>query len=159
LAIIGWRTDDAVSSNSGLVRVVKTHLGKAVFAQRCYPQGSIIGEITGRIFEELSESDDYTFEYEDRMLDPIEPYRYLNHSCAANCEFDTLDIPESDEGPACRGLFLMAIEDIRSGEELTIDYNWPAAYAITCLCRSDQCRGWVVSEDELPLLNSQKTNS
>lgn len=152
MAILGLNESPALGACSGLVRVEETHLGMAVFADRCFPEGSIIGEITGRVFDDTAESDDYTFEYEDRLMEPVAPFRYLNHDCEPNCEFDMVDIPAAEGSPATRGLFLMAIADIHENQELTIDYNWPAAYAIECLCRSEKCRGWVVSEEELALL-------
>jgi hypothetical protein len=153
LAVLELNESRVLDSLDELVRVKETHLGKAVFAGRCFPEGSIIGEITGRVFDDTGESDDYTFEYEDRLLDPVAPFRYLNHDCEANCEFDMVEIPAAEGSPAKRGLFLMAAADIQAGQELTIDYNWPAAYAIECLCRSEKCRGWVVSEEELALIS------
>lgn len=143
------KDDHVIAASHDFVQVVENHLGKAVLAGRCFPAGSVIGEITGRVFEDTSESDDYTFEYEDRLLDPVEPFRFLNHRCDPNCEFEMLDIPRSNDGPATRGLYLVAVADILEGQELTIDYNWPATYAIVCLCRSEKCRGWIVAEEEL----------
>jgi hypothetical protein len=46
----------------------------------------------------------------------------------------------------------VAVETLRSivaGEELTIDYGWPAEQAIPCGCGAEDCRGWVVAEEEL----------
>jgi D-ala D-ala ligase C-terminus/SET domain len=55
-----------------------------------------------------------------------------NHSCAANTAY-------------C-GLNLIALRDIRSGEELTIDYGGfanPDAAPFTCSCGSSNCRGTI----------------
>ena len=134
------------------VRVVETHIGKAVYSVRPYPAGSVIGEITGRVFDDDSGADDYTFEYDEKLLEPVAPFRFLNHSCAPNCYFEVLDIPATDDQPASRGLYLIALETILSPQELTIDYNWPASHAIQCHCQQPDCRGWVVAEDELSLL-------
>jgi len=111
------------------VRVVETHIGKAVYSVRPYPAGAVIGEITGRVFDDDSGADDYTFEYDEKLLDPA-----------------------TDDQPASRGLYLIALENILSPQELTIDYNWPASHAIQCHCQQPDCRGWVVAEDELSLL-------
>jgi hypothetical protein len=137
---------------SAEVKVVDTHLGKAVYSARPFPETSVIGEITGRIFDDQGAADDYTFEYDQQLLEPTAPYRFLNHSCAPNCEFDMLNIPATDEEPARRGLFLIAITNIYPGEELTIEYNWPASCAIKCLCQSPDCCGWIVAAEELSLL-------
>ena len=134
------------------VRVLETHLGKAVYSVRPYPAGSVIGEITGRVFDDEGTASKYTFEYDEKLLEPVAPFRFLNHSCAPNCYFEVLDMPATDDQPASRGLYLIAIDDIVSPQELTIDYNWPASHAIQCRCEQPECRGWVVAEDELSLL-------
>lgn len=64
--------------------------------------------------------------------------RYLNHSCAPNCE------AVEEEG----GIVFIALRDIAAGEELTFDYNlerdeplprnWRVLYA--CHCGSQDCR-------------------
>lgn len=134
------------------IRVLETHLGKAVYSVRPYPAGSVIGEITGRVFDDEGTASEYTFEYDEKLLEPVAPFRFLNHSCAPNCYFEVLDMPATDDQPASRGLYLIAIDDIVSPQELTIDYNWPASHAIQCRCEQPECRGWVVAEDELSLL-------
>jgi hypothetical protein len=42
-----------------------------------------------------------------------------------------------------------ARQAIQPGQELTIDYAWPANAAIPCLCQSKSCRGWIVAAKEL----------
>lgn len=44
--------------------------------------------------------------------------RYVNHSCNPNCELQTWSV-----GNECR-LVIVALKDIDSGVEITIDYNW-----------------------------------
>ncbi|MFT5301429.1 MAG: hypothetical protein ACI87E_001491 [Mariniblastus sp.] len=135
------------------VRVEETHIGKAVFAHRAYPRHAVIGEILGELSADLTRSDEYTFEFDDELqLDPYEPFRYLNHCCEPNCEFEILDQPETDEQPGKSSLFLIAIQEIQPGDALTIDYNWPASHAMPCECRDPSCRGWIVSIDELDKL-------
>ena len=141
----GWSRPDQVC-------VVDTHLGKAVNSVRSYPAGSVIGEITGRVFNDNSGADDYTFDFDGQLLEPVAPFRFLNHSCVPNCDFEILDIPATEDQPASRGLYLIAIEDIIAPQELTIEYNWPASCAIKCLCNHPECRGWIVDESELSLL-------
>ncbi len=73
----------------------------------------------------------------------------MNHSCEPNCEFDFFDLREEGETETRRRVFLIALREIKPGEELTIDYNWPATSAIPCRCHAPSCRGWIVDPDEL----------
>lgn len=142
---------DPFDPHPDYVRVQETHIGKAVYSVRGYPANAVIGEIIGQLSDDRSVSDEYTFDFDDELqLDPDPPFRFLNHSCNPNCEFDMFDQPSTDEQPAKSGLFLVALRMIQPNEPLTIDYNWPAAFAIPCECREPNCRGWVVSKDELP---------
>ncbi len=135
-----------------MVRIGETSVGKGVFSKRCYPANAVIGEITGEIVIDCPEGSSHSFEIDDRtQLEPDAPFRYLNHSCEPNCEFDWFedDWMEGEVAP----LYLIALRNILPGEELTIDYNWPASGAIPCHCLAASCRGWIVSLDELNLLN------
>ncbi|MDR2761450.1 MAG: hypothetical protein LBB88_02470 [Planctomycetaceae bacterium] len=49
-------------------------------------------------------------------------------------------------------LWVETLRDIFPGEQLTIDYAWPADKLVKCLCGCKKCRGWIVAEDELELL-------
>ena len=136
--------DDSVS-------VGETPVGKGVFSERSYPANAVIGEITGDVVTNCPSGSSYSFEIDDRtQLEPHAPFRYLNHSCEPNCEFDWFD----DDGATrdVAPMYLIALRDIWSGEELTIDYNWPAISAIPCHCAMESCRGWIVSIDELDSL-------
>ena len=136
-----------------MVRIDETPVGKGVFSTRCYPANAIIGEITGEIVNDNSGSPSYSFEIDDRtQLEPDAPFRYLNHSCDPNCEFDWFD-DDSMVGDVAP-LYLIALRNIWPGEELTIDYNWPASGAISCQCLAASCRGWIVGLDELELVRS-----
>ena len=133
------------------VRIQETPVGKGVFAERSYPVGAVIGEITGDVIR-YSDGSDYSFEIdEETQLEPYPPFRYLNHSCEPNCEFDWIEDPICDDELV---LFVIALRDVHSGEELTIDYNWPVSCAIPCRCGSRTCRGWIVSRDEVDSLDS-----
>ncbi len=46
-------------------------------------------------------------------------------------------------------IWVESTRDILPGEELTIDYAWPADRASKCLCGSESCRGWIVAPEEL----------
>ena len=137
------------------VKVLDSEVGKGVYSTRVYPDKSVIGEITGQIFKNPYTGTNYTFEANDGFqLEPKEPFRYLNHSCQPNCDFDWLETPALDGRPAHAGLFLIALRPIFSQEQFTIDYRWPASFAIPCQCREPLCRGWVVDKSQLELLPS-----
>ena len=107
----------------------------------------------------LIAGDDYDPDYVVDMgaagvLEPSTPFRYLNHSCEPNCELvewqfdgEVADAPE---------IWVHSIRTVRTSEQLTIDYGWPAEAAIRCLCGSERCRGWVV--DEAQLARAQRLN-
>lgn len=130
------------------IRVAKCRTGLGIFAMRPYPANAVIGEITGEVHDRPYGSE-YSFDLENgKQLEPSEPFRYVNHSCDPNCEFDWLDEQDACGASIVRPL-LVAVRNIDAQEQFTIDYNWPASCAIKCDCRSALCRGWVVAEYEL----------
>jgi uncharacterized protein len=139
--------------HSRSVRVGRTAVGKGIFAQRRYPACTIIGEIEGDVIDDPDYGSDYCFNIGDgRMLEPRPPFRFVNHSCEPNCEFDWYDVAQSG-AESSRHVYLLALREIKPGEELTIDYNWSAASAIPCRCQSPTCRGWIVGADEPGLIS------
>ena len=113
------------------------------------PSGGIIGEIFGE-FMPPDHASSYTIDLEDGcVMEPVAPFRYLNHCCEPNCEFDwSMDIDEKYQIER-RHLWLSALTDIEADSELTIDYNWPLEAAILCFCNHENCRGIIASLDEL----------
>ena len=55
--------------------------------------------------------------------------RYINHACRPNCYVDVVG----------RTIWILASRRIRTGEELTYDYNTDGAAGIRCRCRP-RCR-------------------
>lgn len=152
-----------MQSECEAVRVGEGIAGSGVFASRDFPATAVIGQIQGELFQDRRFETEYTFEAaEGYQLEPIAPFRYLNHSCDHNCEFDWMTAsdwkgdPESVAEESLGGLYLTALRNISAGEELTIDYNWPAEFAIKCECRAKNCRGFIVSVDEIGELKSSK---
>lgn len=156
LTIYEVGTNSETQSADDYVHVKETNIGKGVFTMRPYPICAIIGEITGTRVSDPNYGSEYAFEIDDQsQLEPDSPFRFINHSCDPNCEFDFLD--ESGESdPSQSRLYLIALRDIRPGEQLTIDYNWPASHAIQCRCNTNYCRGWVVAKEELHLIDCTK---
>jgi uncharacterized protein len=67
------------------------------------------------------------------------PARFLNHSCAPNCE------AEWDE----ERIWIVALRDIRAGEELTFNYGYDLEdyRDHPCRCGSPGCVGFIVAEE------------
>ena len=64
--------------------------------------------------------------------------KYVNHSCYPNCQLHIVSV--NDQLHAC----LFATKFIRSGTELTFDYQWdkkPNGECTTCYCGNKACRG------------------
>ena len=132
------------------LRIARTPLGRGVFARRCYDAWEVIGEVEGTVIDDPNYGSDYCLDLgNNKSLEPNPPFRFLNHSCDPNCLWEWYDLPAKKGAAADRRVFVLAIHDIGIGEELTIDYGWPADNAIPCRCHAPNCRGWVVAEDEL----------
>jgi len=68
---------------------------------------------------------------------------------------DSLEGEEDEDEPPYNDdehgieIWIESTRDIFPGEELTIDYSWPADRAMKCLCGAKTCRGWIVDPAEL----------
>ena len=134
------------------IRIEDTPIGKGVFAERQLGEDVVLGEIFGEILDEHPEDSSYCMELESgRLLEPEPPLRFVNHSCEPNCELFYWVDEESDE-PVEDRLWLQTLRTIQPGEQLTIDYCWPADAAIRCRCDTRKCRGWIVDPDEFDQL-------
>ncbi|MDX1927225.1 MAG: SET domain-containing protein-lysine N-methyltransferase [Pirellulaceae bacterium] len=137
------------------LRIGRSPVGKAVFATRRIFDGTCIGEIEGEVICDDEYRSRYAFDLENgAQLEPAPPFRFVNHSCEPNCAFDLIGVDHVDQPKSrtVRKLLIFAINDIESGDELTIDYNWPASFAIPCNCKTPSCRGWIVSKKSLERL-------
>jgi hypothetical protein len=134
-----------------LVRVGPTHVGQGVFAARRLRSGIVIGEIKGDVLDDHPADPSYCMELPTgKLLEPAAPLRFVNHSCDPNCElFYWFD---EDKGLQEDRLWLQTIRSIEPGEELSIDYCWPADAAIPCRCGAQECRRWIVDPAERHLL-------
>lgn len=149
-------TDEGVRASQGpkrgRVRVGRSRVGRGVFAERWFTELEVIGEVQGEIIADLDYESRYCMDLgDDRCLEPSAPFRFMNHSCQPNCELHWFDIVH-DQGLSQRRLYVVAIERIADGTELTIDYAWSAEMAIPCRCGSDNCRHWIVNDAELGAL-------
>jgi hypothetical protein len=133
-----------------------THVGLGVFTRQAFRRCQIIGDICGQIVNSANYDSPYCMELgTDRAIEPTGAFRFLNHSCDPNCElFYMAPAPgddDRDREPPDR-VWLKSLRGIGRGEELTIDYAWPAERAIPCLCGAANCRGWIVAVEEVPLI-------
>jgi uncharacterized protein len=76
------------------------------------------------------------------------PARFLNHSCAPNCEVQIID----------DRLWVIACRDIRAGEELTFNYGYDLVdyREHPCRCGSPECVGYMVAEEFFPTVRTQQ---
>ena len=144
------------TSRKRAVKTLDSPNGKGVYAQKKLKKDSVIGQVQG----EITESDDvdprYLMELDgDMLLRPKGPFRYLNHSCNPNCELFVWEDQELDPDTGTRPLYVSALRSIPAGQQLTIDYAWPADFAIPCNCKSSKCRGWIVDEGQLKKLKKR----
>jgi SET domain-containing protein len=70
------------------------------------------------------------------------PARLLNHSCSPNAEAQA----EGDR------IWIVALRDIKAGEEITFNYNYDLQdyREHPCACRSPECVGYIVAEEFFP---------
>lgn len=142
----------SVAEEYGFMEVRDTEVGKGLFATELIEHEEALGVVEGKVFDDPNYGSDYCIGLEGNLsLEPGEPFRFLNHSCEPNCELVYWEYEDTDE----RELMLHALRDIKAGEQLTIDYGWPASSAIQCKCGAASCRGWVVSECELEDVEEQ----
>ena len=133
-----------------MVRVGASRSGKGLFAGRRYRADELIGVIWGEQIDDPDYASDYCFDLENGcQLEPLPPFRYLNHSCEPNCYFDLSDDSAGESLPTVRRIHLYAFIEIVSGDELTIDYNWGTDSNTVCHCQSPSCRWVFIGADYL----------
>lgn len=72
------------------------------------------------------------------------PARYINHSCAPNCDAYII-----------RGrIWIYSVRDIKAGEELTYNYGFDVDTwdEHPCRCGAERCVGFIVEEKQWPKL-------
>jgi uncharacterized protein len=132
------------------VRIGPSAHGRGVFCLRQFAARQLIGRVRGTIMEDPDYGSDYCMQLgEDRALEPGPPFCYLNHSCHPNCALVEYEVERTDGTTADPELWVETLTEIAPGEQMTIDYCWPAAEAIPCRCGSPDCRGCIVAPDQL----------
>jgi uncharacterized protein len=131
------------------VRVGRSPIdGKGVFAAQPIKKGTWILEYTGeRISRQeatarLAQGNVYVFfvgtPYDIDGNTPKNRARYINHSCAPNCEAEII----------AGGIWIVALRDIRKGEELRYDYGHEldGYEQRPCRCGATNCCGYIVAQ-------------
>lgn len=137
----------------GKLEVRPARYGLGVFAVKPLPAAASLGRVRGKLHPGADYGSEYCIELDMALsLEPHAPFRFLNHSCQPNCEL-VLVTPEEDPDSSGRPeIWVETLRAIEPGQQLTIDYGWTAEAAIPCGCGVPQCRGWIVSPDEVPRL-------
>jgi SET domain-containing protein len=122
------------------LRVKRSRTGRGMFTLSRIPKGACIIEYTGKpaTAEQLRTGKGrYLFEThrDGSTIDgniPSNRARFINHSCAPNCEIDLWK----------RRVFVFAKRTIKPGEELTYDYDteYFEEYIKPVGCVCDTCR-------------------
>lgn len=115
--------------------------GQGVFALKDFNKDEFILHIEGKIIETYNPSSlskevqDHCFPFDviknkKAYILPMSPWKYLNHSCDP-----TAGIKNNRD--------IVAIREIKKGEEITFDYamNNIDEWKMECRCRSENCRG------------------
>ena len=127
-----------------------------IHAAGCYTtsnirKGTVVVEYTGpRISKEQADeiyenrATTYLFGLRDgkEVIDGHGTAMFINHSCDPNCETDEID----------DHVWIIAIRDIKAGEELTYDYmlyDGDEDDPAPCYCGSEKCRGTMYSPEEI----------
>ena len=124
--------------------------GLGVFAGRQFLPREAIGRIRGVRIDDPHYESNYIIELDERHgLEPSAPFRYINHSCRPNAALIHWRPKREDGSPGETEVWVEALAEIDPGEQVTIDYGWPAEGAVPCTCGSAECRGWIVAEEEI----------
>jgi uncharacterized protein len=115
-----------IPSGTPIIRYIGEKITKAESLRRCENENEYIFEL------------DATHDLDGNV--EWNPARLINHSCAPNCE------SELDEDKA--EIWILALRDIRAGEELTFNY----CYGLEdfeehlCRCGAGDCVGYMVAD-------------
>ena len=124
------------------------------FAACEVPQGTTLIEYVGEKIDNresdyrLSLNNQFIFFLEDDLnLDGSvdwNPARFLNHSCAPNCDAELID----------GRIWIIANRDICAGEELTFNYGYDLDdyREHPCCCGAPNCPGYIVAPEFFEVL-------
>lgn len=114
-----------IPAGTTIVEYVGEKISKAESARRCEEDNHYIFD--------LDETTDLDGNVENN------PARFINHSCSPNCEAQS----EADR------IWIVALRDIRAGEELGFNYGYDLDDYLEhpCRCGAENCVGYIVAEE------------
>lgn len=121
--------------------------GKGIIANQDIKKGEIVFIIKGKPVHFVITNKKASLRYprwvgmsKFSWIDPHEPARFLNHSCSPSC--------------GIKGkVEVVALHDIKKGEEITIDYSiteMDTLWHMKCNCGNNNCRKMIRSIQSLP---------
>ena len=130
------------------IKIVKSKIHeKGTFAAEPIRKGEFIGFIQGPIKHFFPKGTKENLNYPDWVgykknywIDPLFPFKYINHSCDANCGISGTKM-------------VYAVNDIKQDEEVTLDYSITELeedWYLNCNCVSTNCRKKVGNILSLP---------
>ena len=127
--------------------------GKGVAAGEDIKRGDIIQHVKGkpRFLAIKNKEDSLSYPNwwgvgKNKWIEPDYPNQYLNHSCNPNAGIDTKRN-------------VVAMKDIREGEEITIDYSIIEGdnfWEMSCMCGEKNCRKIIRSTPYIPVKQFKK---
>jgi len=139
-----------------LVKKSPVH-GKGGYAKKDIPKGTKIIEYVGKKIKSTDDDDDskeetvYTFELNKKWDLEGEVVwntaKNINHSCDPNCEIDIIK----------EHIWIIALRDIKKGEELTYNYGFDLDDFADhpCRCGSKNCVGYILDDCHWPKLKKE----
>jgi uncharacterized protein len=121
-------------------------LGKGLFASEAIFKDEVIAVFDGKIYEAKKASDlpqdaaDHAIQVSSHQWkDSNGIARFINHSCEPNVGYRGVDT-------------LVAMRDVKKGEELTLDYEMSenSDRRMMCKCKTPSCRTMIGSFANLP---------
>ena len=120
--------------------------GTGIAAIRDFKKGDFIGFVEGPIKYKVNKVIDDSFGHPDWVgfkrnywIDPLPPFKYINHSCEPNC-----GIAGTKK--------IHAIKNVKRDEELTFDYSISeidTKWSLNCTCGTKTCRKKIYSIQSL----------
>ena len=145
-----------------LVRVGQSPIaGQGLFAAVDISQGTRIIEYTGEkistreSLRRLAQGNVYIFRLNYRFAidgqTTANMARYINHSCDPNCAADKMN----------GHLWIIALRDIKAGEELTYNYGYTQEnyQQYPCHCGARDCCGYILAQEYWGLIKQQAQSS
>lgn len=122
-----------IAAGTQVIEYVGEKITKAVSVKRCDASNAYIFTLNNE------------FDLDGDV--PWNPARFINHSCAPNCEAEQ----DGDH------IWIVALRDIRPGEELTFNYNYDLVdyREHPCRCGAANCVGYIVAEEYFERVGKQ----